>query len=283
MKFRLASEAESAASPAPAHAAAAADRQHRRDGRVRAAAAHPRRAGGRPTWPSTTSPSTRLRLDADRARGAARPRAAVRAHDRGRRVEGARDLRHEQRQRRRLGALRRGRDQALSAARRPARRPAAPAARAARAFLDPGLQSGTITREEAMRVLREDVVLSEAMALQEVRALHVPRARRRRPPTSTATRRLMELRAETERALGPKFDRTELPRLPARPGAAAPLAPAQGGVRGVHPPAAQKIAADLALLLLDSLIMKRSGPRSEPSSFASWHNSHPEKERRHHE
>ena len=40
--------------------------------------------------------------------------------------------------------------------------------RAARAFLDPGLQAGTITPEVATRILREDVVLSEAMALQEV-------------------------------------------------------------------------------------------------------------------
>jgi uncharacterized protein (DUF885 family) len=40
--------------------------------------------------------------------------------------------------------------------------------RAARAILDPGLQMGTITREEATRLLREDVVLSEAMAMQEV-------------------------------------------------------------------------------------------------------------------
>src|SRR5262249_4826045 len=41
-------------------------------------------------------------------------------------------------------------------------------ARAARAILDPGLQQGTVTREEAMRVLREDVGLSEGLALQEV-------------------------------------------------------------------------------------------------------------------
>ncbi|MGB6000849.1 MAG: DUF885 domain-containing protein, partial [Thermoanaerobaculia bacterium] len=40
--------------------------------------------------------------------------------------------------------------------------------RAARAFLDPGLQSGEITREEALRILTEDVVLSEVLAQQEV-------------------------------------------------------------------------------------------------------------------
>ena len=40
--------------------------------------------------------------------------------------------------------------------------------RNARAFLDPGLQLGTITRDEAYRLLRDDVVESDAMATQEV-------------------------------------------------------------------------------------------------------------------
>lgn len=79
-------------------------------------------------------------------------------------------------------------------------------ARAARAILDPGLQSGKITREEALRVLREDVGLSEGMALQEVQ-----RYTFRSPGQATAYfcgyTRLMELRAEVERVLGPKFDR----------------------------------------------------------------------------
>jgi uncharacterized protein (DUF885 family) len=78
--------------------------------------------------------------------------------------------------------------------------------RAARAILDPGLQRGEITREEATRVLREEVGLSEAMALQEVQ-----RYTFRSPGQATAYflgyNRLMELRAETERLLGPKFDR----------------------------------------------------------------------------
>ncbi|HZF08519.1 MAG TPA: DUF885 domain-containing protein [Thermoanaerobaculia bacterium] len=79
-------------------------------------------------------------------------------------------------------------------------------ARAARALLDPGLQLGTITREEAMRVLREDVILSEAMALSEVE-----RYTFRTPGQATAYfcgyTRLMELRAEVERTLGKRFDR----------------------------------------------------------------------------
>lgn len=78
--------------------------------------------------------------------------------------------------------------------------------RAARAYLDPGLQLGTITREEATRILREEVVLSEAMALQEVQ-----RYTFRSPGQATAYfcgyTRLMELRTEAERAMGKSFDR----------------------------------------------------------------------------
>ncbi len=78
--------------------------------------------------------------------------------------------------------------------------------RAARAFLDPGLQAGRITTEEATRVLRQEVGLSEGMALQEVQ-----RYTFRSPGQATSYfcgyNRLMELRAETERLLGAKFDR----------------------------------------------------------------------------
>jgi uncharacterized protein (DUF885 family) len=78
--------------------------------------------------------------------------------------------------------------------------------RAARAILDPGLQAGTFTREEATRVLREEVVLSDAMALQEVQ-----RYTFLAPGQATAYfcgySRLMELRTEAEQALGKSFDR----------------------------------------------------------------------------
>ena len=77
--------------------------------------------------------------------------------------------------------------------------------RAARAFLDPELHMGKITPEEAMRVLREDVVLSEAMATQEVE-----RYTFRSPAQATSYFygfvRLNQLRADVEKALGPKFD-----------------------------------------------------------------------------
>lgn len=78
--------------------------------------------------------------------------------------------------------------------------------RAARAFLDPGLQAGTISREEATRILREEVVQSEGMALQEVE-----RYTFRSPGQATSYfcgyTRLMELRTEVERLMGPRFDR----------------------------------------------------------------------------
>lgn len=78
--------------------------------------------------------------------------------------------------------------------------------RAARAYLDPGLQAGTITREEATRILVEDVVLSPAMALQEVE-----RYTFRAPGQATSYfcgyQRLLELRTEVERRLAARFVR----------------------------------------------------------------------------
>ncbi len=78
--------------------------------------------------------------------------------------------------------------------------------RAARAFLDPDLQAGRVTPEEATRLLREEVVLSEPMAKQEVE-----RYTFRAPGQATSYfygyLRWMQLKAETEMALGPKFDR----------------------------------------------------------------------------
>jgi len=79
--------------------------------------------------------------------------------------------------------------------------------RAARAILDPGLQLGLVTRDEAMRVLREDVVLSEPMALQEVER-YTFRAPGQAPSYFVGYSRLMEMRAKAELALGPRFDRT---------------------------------------------------------------------------
>jgi len=78
--------------------------------------------------------------------------------------------------------------------------------RAARAFLDPMLNLGLITRERAHDVLVNDVGLSEALARQEL-----DRYTFNSPGQATAYfygyTRIMQLRAETEIALGAKFDR----------------------------------------------------------------------------
>jgi hypothetical protein len=77
--------------------------------------------------------------------------------------------------------------------------------RAARAFLDPGLQRGVITQEEAMRILREEVGESEAMATQEVQR-YTFRAPGQAPSYFVGYSRLMEVREDVERALGGKLD-----------------------------------------------------------------------------
>lgn len=78
--------------------------------------------------------------------------------------------------------------------------------RAARAFLDPGLQQGLISLDEARRVLVEDVVTTEANADQELQ-----RYTFRAPGQATSYfygyQRLLDLRASTEIALGSRFNR----------------------------------------------------------------------------
>jgi uncharacterized protein (DUF885 family) len=77
--------------------------------------------------------------------------------------------------------------------------------RAARAFLDPELQSGAVTPGQAYSVLERDVVLSHAFAKEEVE-----RFTYRSPGQANSYfygyTRLLSLRKETEKALGPKFD-----------------------------------------------------------------------------
>jgi hypothetical protein len=78
--------------------------------------------------------------------------------------------------------------------------------RAARAFLDPGLQAGTITRDQAYRVLREDVGLSDAMATQEVER-YTFWAPGQATSYFVGYNRLLEIREDAERRLGSFFDR----------------------------------------------------------------------------
>ena len=78
--------------------------------------------------------------------------------------------------------------------------------RAARAMLDPMLNLGLTDRDTAFRVLTQDVVLSNPMAKQEV-----DRYTFRSPGQAGSYfygySRILQLRAETELALGAKFDR----------------------------------------------------------------------------
>jgi hypothetical protein len=77
--------------------------------------------------------------------------------------------------------------------------------RAARAFLDPELQECKITPQQALQLLENDVVLSEAFATEEV-----DRFTFRMPGQAVSYfdgyTRLREIRSETEKALGPKFN-----------------------------------------------------------------------------
>ncbi len=76
---------------------------------------------------------------------------------------------------------------------------------AAQAFLDPELQSGKITPNDATKVLENDVVLSPAYAGEEV-----DRFINRSPGQATSYfygyTKLLQLRKDTEEALGPRFN-----------------------------------------------------------------------------
>jgi hypothetical protein len=77
--------------------------------------------------------------------------------------------------------------------------------RAARAFLDPELQAGKITPEQAMKVLEDDVVCSKAFATEEVERFTF------RSPGQAVSyfdgyTRILAIRQDAEKALGKKFD-----------------------------------------------------------------------------
>ncbi len=80
--------------------------------------------------------------------------------------------------------------------------------RAARAFLDPELQAGKITSQQALQFLKEQVVFSDAFANQEVE-----RYTFRMPGQATSYfygyQRLLEVRAKAEKALGKKFNQQQ--------------------------------------------------------------------------
>jgi uncharacterized protein (DUF885 family) len=76
--------------------------------------------------------------------------------------------------------------------------------RAARAFLDPELQSGAVTPQRAYEVLEKDVVLSHAFAKEEVERFTY-RAPGQANSYFYGYTRLLALRRETEAALGARF------------------------------------------------------------------------------
>jgi hypothetical protein len=77
--------------------------------------------------------------------------------------------------------------------------------RPARAFLDPELQAGKITAADAFRVLEQDVVLSHAFAQEEVERFTY-RAPGQANSYFYGFTKLIDLREDTEKALGPKFN-----------------------------------------------------------------------------
>ena len=77
--------------------------------------------------------------------------------------------------------------------------------RAARAFLDPEVQSGKITQQEVKRVLMEDVVQSSAMAQQEVERYTIQSPGQANSYFYGFTK-MIALRKDTEEALGTKFN-----------------------------------------------------------------------------
>jgi len=77
--------------------------------------------------------------------------------------------------------------------------------RAARAFLDPELQSGKVTPAQARQILQNDVVCSEAFATEEVDRFTFAAPGQAGSYFDGYTR-LRALRADTEKALGAKFN-----------------------------------------------------------------------------
>lgn len=77
--------------------------------------------------------------------------------------------------------------------------------RAARAFLDPELQMGKVTPEQARTILTHDVVLSTPMANQEVER-YMFWAPGQAPSYYFGFSNLLSIRHDVEKALGPKFD-----------------------------------------------------------------------------
>ena len=168
-RIRLATPGRERAAARAEHAAAAAGRQHRRAGRVRPAAQHPGRRTPASRRRTTTSRSTRRRGRSPRTRRGRATRCSSPAMiETG--VSTARAVfALQQHERRGLGPLRRADRAAVHAARGPADLAAAPADARRPRVPRPRAAAGPDRRpEQAKALLMDDVVLSEAMATQEV-------------------------------------------------------------------------------------------------------------------
>jgi uncharacterized protein (DUF885 family) len=77
--------------------------------------------------------------------------------------------------------------------------------RAARAFLDPELQAGTVTQQQALRILMTDIVSSHAFAQEEVER-YTLRAPGQANSYFYGFTKMLLLRKDTEHALGAKFN-----------------------------------------------------------------------------
>jgi uncharacterized protein (DUF885 family) len=77
--------------------------------------------------------------------------------------------------------------------------------RAARAFLDPELQAGMITQQQALDILMKDVLLSHAFAKQEVER-YTLRAPGQANSYFYGFTKMIALRKDIEQALGNKFN-----------------------------------------------------------------------------
>lgn len=117
--------------------------------------------------------------------------------------------------------------------------------RAARAFLDPGLQSGDISLEEARRVLVDDVVITDAFADQELQ-----RYTFRAPGQATSYfygyQRLLDLRARCEVALGKAFDRQRFHDFVLDQGLLPPDMLAKAVMTGFVPAELQRVTSEAA-------------------------------------
>ena len=77
--------------------------------------------------------------------------------------------------------------------------------RAARAFLDPELQAGTVSQEQALDLLMKDVLQSHAMARQEVER-YALKAPGQANSYFYGFTKMIQLRKDTEKSLGDKFN-----------------------------------------------------------------------------